>query len=54
MQSLLTAEFRAAKTLKINNMKDTDMQKLMDEVNIMVELDHHNIANLLEAYEYKK
>lgn len=34
-------------------MKEEELQKLLVEVYIMMELDHPNIANILEVYDFR-
>ncbi len=53
VQSLISKEYRAAKCIRKNSMKEEDLQKLLVEVYIMMELDHPNIANILEVYDFR-
>jgi hypothetical protein len=53
VQSLTSKEFRAAKCIRKNSIKEEELQKLLIEVYIMMELDHPNIANILEVYDYR-
>ncbi len=53
VQSLISKEFRAAKCIRKNSMKEDELQKLFVEVYVMMELDHPNIANILEVYDFR-